>query len=554
MEISNFNLRKIALYWSYELAHDYAQKKSQKLLFRFLSKILGESVVNQLLAKNAFRVIYPVACQKILESGQLQGLGQFLNSKQKENLHSLKVTMEDINSGSVKKLIKVSLILFYDLRSFFFLFKLKGLKEGKNLGLEIAEGLDPTFMRSELNWYNSSQIPTNKLCLYFRHQSPKELNDTESIINYSSRGATILTTCKNMARLVRGQYLPTPLTFNFVVPLNPLYDLYRTTSWLLSYFFWLSLFKKFGIRAWFFINEEEYSNIIQRSAMEKLHGVTVTRHRSNLGEAWGLAYQPAHIVLVWSAPASIHFNLRHNNIECPVVAGHPFVQEDLLESWKKRAEAIRHNFASINPQTFVIGIFDNIFGPINEVGSKELEKFYDQLFSFVERNDRSALLLKSKKEPKFPSIMIRDKFNALLKSQKAIVISGNYLPSIIAFACDVVIGQGPSSPAMEAFILGRRGLIFWPAPDPTHALTQLPEVVKIHVETIMSALEDMYRDLKNTREGFVPENTIKEIDPYCDGKGPWRLGKVLALCVDSDWKERRDLYKKINESNLTVCK
>lgn len=543
----HFNLRKRSIILSYGYAKETTNATIDKFLFKSLSMIWGESYTRQLIEKYCFRQSFPIFQNKIISLLTVKELSNYPDSKILEELNNLKIKKSEIQ---VKKIyiLKAIGILFHDLYTILNLIFLPTSKISK-LAVEIGEGVESIYKRSELNWDFQNTFDKKRMVLI--HENPKGdrlIEDVQALANLVKEGASLISDNPKLKNSPGVTLIHFPLSNNASIPFrSPLYILH-VLSWLLTYIYWRIFFKKQNIKSWLFVNEERLTNIIQRIAIEKNSGIAITRHRSNLGEAWGVSYQPGHICMLWNKEGLKHFNSRHNRIECGIVAGHPFVNQSLFVNWKKCALEMRTSFKAEKP--FVIGFFDNAFGPNMEISTHCSEIIYSELFAFLNNNKNVFLILKSKREPHFPSEEIKKLFFNFVKEDKARSISGTFIPSIIALASDIVIGYGSSSPMAESIILKRKSILLWPAPDSNYPLYNQDKVLLQNPMQLGAVLQDVYVNGENSIWGKCSDDIIEKFDSFADGEGPKRLKEVLEASLNYPWKTRKDFYSHLKNNNM----
>lgn len=543
------NLRKNAFLVAGELSKNFAQKRKLNFADKIFASFAGQENAKHLYTKYYFSLLLPYIQKKFLNIYNTDHLGQYPSPIRPLSIDEENILLELKERFCVSEFLKSMALFFHDFILYLKTFALAKSVDSGKLAVDICQGIDVLTKRSELNWKNSDNFSFDKIILFVNKSLFSINNFNEEVLNeFIVHGTTVYTNHPILKRKANLHTLNFPYSDSRNIPNTPLNEWIRPLCWTINFLFWKNLFLRLGVKIWSFVNEDMMSNLIQRYAIEKIGGVSIARQRSNLGETWGIAYQSSHIFLSWNEEGVKHFKQRHNKIECNIIAGHPFTKKRQYHVWEKIAAQIRSE-NGFTTQHFVIGLFDNVFGPEFELSEKIFNELFYELFDILEKHPQTRLIYKVKKKVSFTDPVLNIKLEYLVAQKKIAIFSANYLPSIISMASDFVIGTESSSPIYEAFILNKRAVAFWPSPDMDHPVFTNGKTCVRSSKEMRQAIEETLLS-SDSEWGKLRSENLKRVDYYADGKGPDRMELLLDICINSNWNDRYDLYNNIRNSGL----
>ncbi len=437
--------------------------------------------------------------------------------------------------------------------------------------------------RSYFFWLLKSNIPHNQVLIYFERKdvpASEEMVDTliEKGVKHvaMSEGATLtrkMHVYKPTIELVKMMFNLTayiamcvlkdmvcfrfdgvvylPGMLNFIRKYSLAYDFYRT----------------FGIKVKMNSGTADvtYHNIPRQLALEALGGVNVSYQSSCFQIPCMMCASAADVYFLFG-PHSYLKVYKNGNINDViinnVVISCGYITDYSFATVKDNSRVLRKKITK-NGAKFIICYFDENSSDdrFRAVSHRKSAYIYRKLLDLV-INDKTIGLICSPKRPKSLRKRLHSIINILEKAEatgRCIFMDGDYMtnnyPTEAAQASDIVITLlGGGTTALESVLSGKR--VVYIDLEGTYSFDEYEwgkdTVVFDNLDSLMSAI-DKYRcnpELFDTLGNFDLDPTIKQKDPFRDGKAAERMGQYLHRLLEAfnEGKTREEAIQYANQN------
>ena len=323
--------------------------------------------------------------------------------------------------------------------------------------------------------------------------------------------------------------------------------------------FWQNFFLDNNIKIHLDSSEYGNTNIIKQIAIENINGLSIGKLRSYPSDLKGIFYHyyPNDIFFTWGEDSKSKLENTKNNIKNILISGYPY--------------NINSNDHNINISSkfdkdvkFKILLIDNNHGEnfsiSQNIYSKDLEKFYYNIFNLCELNEKVGLIIKPKRFNEFKKLKnIETLLNKLLTKKKCIIIEDAYQRQTINYSLisnlSVGIGNFTSSAFLESIIYNK-GVFY----DYGNIYLGDKNYDKYLNQLVFNDLNQLISKIKkNIENNFVDENFgnwnqyIYNIEKFRDKLGHERIGEYifnLKKKLDTSFSPK----KSISEANREYFK
>lgn len=418
-----------------------------------------------------------------------------------------------------------------------------------HIALQYTEGLDLQ-RRSDMVWFPKSGIDPERVLVYFdATESTTGKPISRSVLDAIEELGMKWVHLRNgiIERCDMPAWYPPVLCDNssIVLKLNAksseekwIAKIGRTLLKDVKY--WLAFYKQFNIKVNFIISEGTPKYIAQSIAIKQCkseEGVLVFKQRSEM--FWPsqslLGHYPSDIFFSWTPRTETYNTPNVNKIQNIVSVGYPndfIFKRKLIEAHKTRKE-LRSNGVS-----FIISLFDNVYGPVYSISQDVMEKFYLVFLEWLLNDKSVGLIIKTKKPHVINGLSkIQNLFKESETTGRCIYLGNDWgrLPVDAAMLSDVAVGIGISSAIIESAIAGCKGIHC----DLTCLYSH--EFYKWGFERIIFDDLDRMIDALKKHKGGETSNInlgdwtpfLDKLDPFRDGRAGERMGTYIRWMLEA---------------------
>jgi len=398
--------------------------------------------------------------------------------------------------------------------------------------------------RSPLFWVPYSSINPKRIFVYF--DDPKKPATTETAKLLDKYGIDWLVLHRRASKTgKKNLWKLAPLNFSrfftylkyiwhITVPLffQPgylkLWQWYMLIELLIQTYYYETFYRDANITVLYNLNETDWVPTMNAIAVELANGISVSTHWSNHA-VQSLAIAKAHDVFFsWS---HLYTELLYKCMSCfyhVIQCG--YIYDCYFNRAKITANSLRKKFKDSNV-SFIIGFMDNIFGKDLFFSKEEMLRVYQELLNLTITDKRIGLILKPKRAK--DTIWLLTEIQPLLKkateSGRCFIIDISNLEFFsfeAALACDLVVGFGVSTAAIESALAGIRAVNYDPSGN-----QDTSEYKEGYNKILFDDINLLIEAIKNSVNTSVPKDgfgdyghILQKIDPFRDGKSAQRIG------------------------------
>lgn len=297
--------------------------------------------------------------------------------------------------------------------------------------------------------------------------------------------------------------------------------------------YWQAFFSQHNIRVFVLRSGGAEEKIAKRIAAGLAGVAMVLSQRSHIAARGNqVGVMTADAVFCWGNPQTAIGQDNENFNDHLVITG--FNGGEAFDEDRVEGQAYRTQLAQAGAR-FVIGLFDNTYGPDFPHSRSNMTSFYRHFLTWVLDGQDRGLLIKPKRDY-IPSDLseIKGLLSAAEASGRCLVASEDVGPQVAAFGSDLCVGIGHSSAAVISAIAGCRAVHCDSSGTPSHHLESwgLGQVLFHDLVTLGEAIERHIQEPEGSLLGdFSP--VMDDLDPFRDGDASARIDSYVGWLLDA---------------------
>ena len=411
------------------------------------------------------------------------------------------------------------------------------------IGVELIDANDPADV-TFYPWYPGSGIAADQISIINHRPDTKITRGRASALRAHGHNWINMRTFMDRQSAVGRWQLPY-LCDGRAVLLNSFGVLWHTTRsasplelwaavqhlnliWSVSY--WEAFFRRHNIVAFTQISETGVRILAQAIAIDRAGGISFSTHWSHyvfdyFGHArdnsvyfsWGPYYRRKFEHEGWIVNQLVYCgHISHTGIS----------SSSIMEQRKRLMECGAQH---------IVCYFDHAYGTDIHYSRQMNVSLYQCLFAEVMQDLQFGLLVKPRGGAQLQALTeLREPLALAQATGRCIVLDPRFSPRDAALAADCVIGAGFNSAVIHAVTAGRPGLYADLSGHQDNEFHKWGDgiVAFMDLDSLMTAVRTC---LAKGAASVIGDHSpvLKQIDPFCDGVGAWRMGRYLHNYITS---------------------
>lgn len=435
-----------------------------------------------------------------------------------------------------------------------------------NIGIKYAEGL-LDYKRSDLFWYNKSNIDPKNVIIYF--EEPYLLKKHSSI----SKTISILKEKK-----INYLFLWKNKIFNLIND-NSKIDIFTKSIhkksldsldlWLYSISKnliidvekWKYFFNFYKIRIHLDPTEYGTSTIIKQIALKEIDGSSIGKLRSyppNLKGAF-LGYYTNDVFFTWGKDSLDRINNSKNIIDNALISGFPYIIDNF--EFDKKLTNIKNNFKKNGVKKTILILDTNHSLNKNSyfqyIPSDIIYLFYKSFIDLIDLDKSIGLIFKPKKNTIINNFLpLKKIIEKSLETKRCYLEEESFqiIPSSYAEIADITIGIGSFIPSalLECASKGNRSILY----DYSHFFSHEKKFYESgnknflfnDLNLLLNSIKAYFNDPQNNNQIGNWNHHKDDLDSFRDNKGFMRIGSYISN-LKNFYDKGFDTITSINETN-----